>query len=302
MRNPSLIQRRKLRRVRWFLLVFVVAETTANLFANAIFSFLPTSLGEYMQYLELMIIEIIAFFSAFMVYSRMESAAEAEEVRDVRTSLRINPISLGTALTVILLGIAGELVMVLLNIPAALIFGQEGGGQITAFDFVIGIAAIVIFPALMEEIMFRGLIFSVFERESARAAILFTTIIFALLHHGFQFILGNLFLGAVLALILYKANSIYAAMLYHFVSNLFALVIDFTGLLSLETTSLFILFALAAAAFAGLMYLFLKIFKDRKITTGKNDLRVTAQNLFSLPVILCILIMAFYSSIVNIFS
>lgn len=302
MRNPNLIQRRRLRRIRWFLLVFVVAETTANLFANAIFSFLPASLGEFMQYLELMIIEIIAFFSAFMVYSRMESAAEAEESEDIRESLRINPVSPIIILLVVLLGIAGELVMVLLNIPAIRIFGGEGGGQITAVDFAIGVVAIAIFPALMEELMFRGFIFSVFERESARAAIIFTTIIFALLHHGYRFILGNLFLGAVLALILYKANSIYAAMLYHFTSNLFALVIDFTGLFTMETQLLVILFSLATAAFAGLMYLFLKIFKDRKITTGKNDFRMAAQNIFSLPVMLCILIMAFYSGIVNIFS
>lgn len=284
------------------MLVFVVAETTANLFTNAIFSFLPASLGEYTRYLELMIIEIIAFFSAFMVYSRMKSAAEAEQSEDIRSSLRINPVSPGILLLVVLLGLAGELVMVLLNIPALLIFGGEGGGQITAFDFAVGIAAIVIFPALMEEIMFRGLIFSVFERESARAAIIFTAIMFALLHHGYQFILGNLFMGTVLALILYKSNSIYAAMLYHFTSNLFALVIDFTGLLAREPSALFILFVLAAAAFAGLMWLFLKIFEDRKITAGKNDFRVAAQNILSLPVILCILIMAFYSSIVNIFS
>lgn len=284
------------------MLVFVVAETTANLFANAIFSFLPASLGEFMQYPELMIIEIIAFFSAFMVYSRMESAAEAEESEDIRESLRINPVSPIVILLVVLLGIAGELVMVLLNIPAIRIFGGEGGGQITAVDFAIGVVAIAIFPALMEELMFRGFIFSVFERESARAAIIFTTIIFALLHHGYRFILGNLFLGAVLALILYKANSIYAAMLYHFTSNLFALVIDFTGLFTMETQSLVILFSLATVAFAGLMYLFLRIFKDRKITTGKNDFRMAAQNIFSLPVMLCILIMAFYSGIVNIFS
>lgn len=302
MRNPNLIQRRLLRRVRWFLLVFVVAETTANLFANAVFSFLPPTLGEYTQYLQLMLIEIIAYLSAFMVYSRMGTAAEAEDSRGIREPLRINSIKPSIALIVALLGLSGELVMVLLNIPACMIFGVSGGEQITAVDFSVGIAAIVIFPAVMEEIMFRGFIFSVFERESARAAIAFTAIMFALLHHGGQFILGNLFLGIVLAIILYKTNSLYAAILYHFTSNLFALIIDFTGFFSINSHVLGLLFAAAVVVFAALMFLLLRIFKDRKITKSENDVSVVLHNILSLPVILCLIIMVFYSSIVNIFS
>ncbi len=303
MRNPNLIQLRRLRRIRWFLLVFVVAETVANLLANAIFTFLPSDLGEYTQYLQLMLIELIAFLSAFMVYFRMGTPAEAEiRDRNMRESLRLNALKPDFAVLIVILAVAGELVMVLLNIPACMIFGAEGGGEITAFDFAVGIVAIAVIPAILEEIMFRGLIFSVFERESARAAILFTTIMFALLHHGYQFILGNLFLGATLAVIMYRTNSIYAAMLYHFVSNLFALIIDFTGLFTIDGNLLALLFAAAAAVFAALMLLLLKTTKERKITKSAKDLRVVTDNILSVPVLLCIIIMAFYSSIVNLFA
>lgn len=304
MRNPNLVQRRRLRRVRWFLLVFVVAETAANLLANAIFTFVPSGAGEYVGYLQLMLIEIVAFLSAFMVYSRMGTAAEAEyEGRSsMSDALRMNPIKPSVGLLIFLLGLAGELVMVLLNIPACRIFGVSGGEKLTVIDFAVGIIAMAVFPAFLEELMFRGLIFSVFERESARTAIIFTGVTFALLHHGYQFILGNLFLGLTLAIILYKTNSIYAAMLYHFTSNLFALVIDFTGLFAISEAGLEMLFAGAVLAFIWLMSLLLKIFKERKITKSKNDFGVIAENIFSLPVILCILIMIFYSSIVNILT
>jgi membrane protease YdiL (CAAX protease family) len=83
-----------------------------------------------------------------------------------------------------------------------------------------------------EEILFRGLIMRGYEKLGKWPNIIFTAVLFSILHINIQNVLGPLFLGIVLGYVVYTTNSIYAGMLGHFVNNAMSVTISF-GLMQL---------------------------------------------------------------------
>jgi membrane protease YdiL (CAAX protease family) len=80
---------------------------------------------------------------------------------------------------------------------------------------------------ICEEILFRGLIMRGYERLGKWPSIIFTAVLFSMLHLNIQNVLGTLFLGIVLGYVVYTTNSIYAGMIGHFVSNAIAVSISY---------------------------------------------------------------------------
>lgn len=72
---------------------------------------------------------------------------------------------------------------------------------------------------LCEEILFRGLILRGYEKLGMWKSIVFTAVLFAMLHMNIQNIFGPLLLGILLGYVVHVTNSIYAGMLGHFVNN-----------------------------------------------------------------------------------
>ena len=80
---------------------------------------------------------------------------------------------------------------------------------------------------ICEEILFRGLIMRGYEKLGKWPSIIFTAVLFSMLHLNIQNVLGTIFLGIVLGYVVYTTNSIYAGMLGHFVSNAIAVSISY---------------------------------------------------------------------------
>jgi len=89
-----------------------------------------------------------------------------------------------------------------------------------ATEFIFVVFVIAVTPAICEELLFRGLLFKNFERISLRwSAIILTGSIFALFHfHPFNLI-PLILLGVYLTLIVYYSESIFTAMVCHFINN-----------------------------------------------------------------------------------
>jgi len=82
---------------------------------------------------------------------------------------------------------------------------------------------ITITPAIIEELVFRGIISSGFEKYGKKWSIFFSGVLFALMHCDFQKLPGIIILGMILAWLAYRANSIYCSMSAHFTNNFLAL-------------------------------------------------------------------------------
>lgn len=92
-------------------------------------------------------------------------------------------------------------------------------------EYFIAIFIIAFFPALFEEMFFRGAVQSTLHRwwRSPWAAILVTSVLFSLIHFSIYLFLSRALLGIALGWIFYKSRNVWIGILIHFVNNTFAL-------------------------------------------------------------------------------
>ena len=98
----------------------------------------------------------------------------------------------------------------------------EVGGSRDLMLAVIHTAAI---PAVCEELLFRGVVFSAFERRGTAVGIGVSSALFGLLHGNVYGLPAYILVGAVSGLIVFMVDSVYAGMLYHTVYNAAILVL-----------------------------------------------------------------------------
>lgn len=93
-------------------------------------------------------------------------------------------------------------------------------------EYIISIIIISFFPAVFEEMFFRGAVQSTLHRWLHKypwIAILITSIFFSLIHLSIYLFLSRLLLGAALGWIFYRSRNVWIGILIHFVNNTFAL-------------------------------------------------------------------------------
>ena len=87
-------------------------------------------------------------------------------------------------------------------------------------EFLINLFVVALMPAICEEMLFRGFIFTSFKsKKSANMAIIGSAILFGFMHIDFIRIIPTAILGVILAYAVYKTESIFVAMLIHFINN-----------------------------------------------------------------------------------
>lgn len=93
-------------------------------------------------------------------------------------------------------------------------------------DFI-GIASLifayVLVPAFCEEMIFRAYLCAEYEHLGVGVSIVASALFFAMLHFSFGLFLTYLFLGVLLAAVLYATRSFFAVFALHFLYNLFCL-------------------------------------------------------------------------------
>lgn len=114
------------------------------------------------------------------------------------------------------------------NLPVEQISVPDVPTLIIAF-LVVGVSA-----AICEEVLFRGLISKSYEVYGAITSLIFTSILFGILHRDIQKCVSTIVLGVLIGFIVYKTKSIYAGMIAHFTNNVFIVLLLFSTSKSLE--------------------------------------------------------------------
>lgn len=152
----------------------------------------------------------------------------------LKTTLRLNKINLRQIIYIALIMLFSYPIAAFLNtivITILNLFGEtvvssvpipDSGKKYLLSLFVIGLS-----PGICEEIMFRGTIMRAYESMGKKKAIIYSSILFGIFHLNLQNLIGPIFLGFILATILYKTNSIYASMLGHGISNTIAMTLGY---------------------------------------------------------------------------
>lgn len=91
-------------------------------------------------------------------------------------------------------------------------------------DFLLALAIMAFFPALFEELFFRGALQTLLVKwwKKPYLAILVTSVIFSLIHMSIYLFLSRLILGFVLGLIFHETKNIWVNSIAHFLNNALA--------------------------------------------------------------------------------
>lgn len=274
----------KLASIRWMLFFVVVVQTAVTVVAGIISSFFA---AEPPVYLQMLVIELLAYLVPLSLYAKENRLLTAREARE-RFGLKGCKKSL--LVWIVLAGFGCQFLMILLNLPMNFLLSQSDGYiPTTPWELVLAMVVIGMIPAVFEEFLLRGIVYGVMAEYNSRAALIFTTVMFALMHGNLAGFAGYLFLGAVLVVLLRRTGSLYACMLFHLVNNLTALMLSyFNGVLMDTPIATLQLFAVGIlASVVGWTALTMLTKKPRPVIRMKTG-EFLGQSFVNLPILLCI--------------
>ncbi len=91
------------------------------------------------------------------------------------------------------------------------------------------VLAVVVLPAIVEELFFRGVLFSALERCGTWPALILSAIAFAMIHGDLNNFAGPLVAGLIYGYLTYVLDSIWPAIFAHMVNNALALFLSNTA-------------------------------------------------------------------------
>lgn len=98
------------------------------------------------------------------------------------------------------------------------VFISKNEGTVSSAIYLI--LAYAALPAICEEFVFRGLIIAEYEKRSTTAAVILSSLFFALLHFDIERFPVYFFAGLILAMTLYASRSLVASITVHFCYNM----------------------------------------------------------------------------------
>ncbi|HHV59918.1 MAG TPA: CPBP family intramembrane metalloprotease [Clostridiaceae bacterium] len=89
-------------------------------------------------------------------------------------------------------------------------------------ELLVVIFTIAVTPAICEEFLFRGLMLSSYEIRGSMRAVVITSIMFAIYHFDITNVAGTIFSGILFGYMVLRTNSLYSAVIAHFINNTIA--------------------------------------------------------------------------------
>lgn len=168
-------------------------------------------------------------------------------------------------------------------------------------NFLYPLLAFALCPALIEEIVYRGIMISEYRSGGRVCAVVASSVLFAFLHYGFENLILAFFVGVMLALSVYVTGSVWSAVIIRFIFNVYTLYFEaqlFT-VLDRPKNNIFMIFVFLGLLLIILIFLFgcaEKMFYSYSLTKKRPPERndsfvvgnINTKNVFiSLPFILC---------------
>ena len=93
--------------------------------------------------------------------------------------------------------------------------------------FTLAFLALTLLPVIGEEVMLRGVLMSGAKNRAPIMGILYTALIFALLHGNLHQIIHQFLLGVIMGYLAYLTGGIYASAVVHMTNNAIAMLLDY---------------------------------------------------------------------------
>ncbi len=185
-----------------------------------------TVLNRDNEYMSIIILQIMIFILPAAIWCRFRGEGYIKRLRVCVFAPRSLILIFSAALAMIsgglLLGmLLGGLNRLSDNFSLYNTFVSKSSGSFTNSLYLI--LAYALLPAICEELVYRGILCHEYEKGGVLKAVVFSSAFFALLHFDIVNLPTYLLCGAVLCLVMYATRSLVAAMIVHFLYNVFGI-------------------------------------------------------------------------------
>ena len=145
------------------------------------------------------------------------------------------------------------------------------------FGAAVYIISASLFPAFLEEFFFRGAIYGSLKKFGKVTAVVVSSILFSLIHGNLVQIPFAFVAGLILGFVTAESDSIWPAIIIHFINNFMSCVIDYVGIFYGENTGSFV-FSIYLMVFLALGIVFAVVYTskpDRKAFTYPKTPHIT---------------------------
>ena len=246
--------------VCFILVISVVAQLGLSLLLGWLIPEITSKV--FLYYLYIALLSVVSIYIPAYLYLRDEKRKYFTDCfEDVKPSKAII-ICMG-------IGLTGQYAGVLANIPVNMILYTLGVEitpkvpEITNLaSYLGGVLTMCLLPAVFEEVMFRGVVLNYFRQFGKKSAIIFSSLLFAIMHMDISNFLATFVLGFVLSNIVCRSNRMVYSMIVHFCVNFTSVTL--TYIMSNELAADFLLdvqLVLILVSVPALIYL-MKAFKN----------------------------------------
>lgn len=151
-------------------------------------------------------------------------------------------------------------------------------------DLVLNLLLLALLPAIGEELVFRGIIFSGLKSAKGKAfAVVGSSLLFALMHGNLAQFVYPFIMGLVFSMVVLRTGNLLYSMIVHFVNNALVIVFSYVNIsLSIGNTILGILLGVVIAAIVfGILFLVDKfVFKHKSKQEEQEKVEDNGSNVF----------------------
>lgn len=198
------------RRTSFFALLFFIYFIGISLVPLFIPALANLSDGAYM-----LLTELLSFLPPVVLYFVITK-------KDIKQTLYLKPLDWKNILLLLSFGISIQPLMSLLSYAAALFFPnpvEESIGGMQSSGFLMSLLSVAIFPALLEEVLSRGILLSGYHFLGKWRAALASALLFGLLHMNPQQFPYAFLVGFIFCFLVERTGSLWASILPHLVIN-----------------------------------------------------------------------------------
>ncbi|MBE6718458.1 MAG: CPBP family intramembrane metalloprotease [Ruminococcaceae bacterium] len=180
-------------------------------------------------YLSMIILQLLIFIIPGVFYCKIRTENNTKSLRITKFSAR-KAWFVASCFGVLIFG------STLLNTATFYIFGSNDGysvyntfspmGNDSWTNLIYIVITFAILPAVTEEFIFRGILLSEYSSYGVATAVFLSSAMFSMLHFNLNQFIVYFFCGVVTAYAVYITQSLFAAILLHFLNNLYAIFFE----------------------------------------------------------------------------
>lgn len=196
-------------------------------------TYVIAQLGKGLPMVASLLISQLSILLPFIVYCIIKKQNPLELIR-------FKKIRISTAVLSVLIALCSYPVVVFLNLVSMLFVENAMLNvmpQVLSMGLLAGILLMAVLPAIVEETIFRGVLYNTYSKRRPIAAIFLSALLFGLMHMNFNQMPYAIYLGIIMALLMEACDSILAPMILHFTLNGTSTLLSFLTMGTMENTA-----------------------------------------------------------------